>query len=312
MSTDLTRREDRIGFACAAGAAILYGSAYPATAVALRSFTPIGVAALACTIALPFVIAFGWLGWLPRPAYRGLGDPARLIRLTILALLGGLLFIAAVNSAVALSGPTVTGFVAPLYAIAAAVLAVPLLGEPIRPRTIVAFAVALVGTALLAGAAPQVGSLAGVVLALAAAVSFGLYMVLARRWSERYALDGTLLTVANLIGRGPVLLAVELVRSPSTLIPADPDPAAVAAVLVIAFGASSTANLLLIASVRRVPAARSSAALLLTPVTSAILGVMVLDDTLAPIQVIGGILTVIGIGIGAGALSARTRWFAGA
>lgn len=311
MSSDLTRRNDRLGFAAAAGAAILYGSAYPATSVALRSFTPIGVAALACTIALPFVIALGFTGWLPRPDYRGISEPARFVRLVALALLGGLLFIALVNSAVALSGPTVTGFVAPLYAIAAAVLAVPLLGEPIRPRTIVAFAIALVGTALLAGAAPGVGSVTGVVLALAAAVSFGLYMVLARRWSERYGLDGTLLTVANLIGRGPVLLAVELVRPAGSIVPVDPDPAAVAAILVIAFGASSTANLLLIASVRRVAAARSSAALLLTPIASASIGVVVLGDTMAPIQVVGGVLTVVGIGIGAGALAPRVRWLTG-
>ena len=40
----------------------------------------------------------------------------------------------------------------------------------------------------------------------AAAVMFGLYIVLARRWGRRYALDGTLVTIANLAARGPLLL----------------------------------------------------------------------------------------------------------
>ena len=50
-----TPRDDgeRIGLLAAAGAAILYGAAYPATAIALRSFTPLGIAGLACTLALP-------------------------------------------------------------------------------------------------------------------------------------------------------------------------------------------------------------------------------------------------------------------
>src|SRR5215510_4937841 len=92
----------RLGLAAAAGAAILYGAAYPATAVALRSFSPLAIAGIACTIALPFVV---------------------------LGALGGVAFIAATNLAVSLNGPTITGFVAPLYAVAAAILAVPILGE---------------------------------------------------------------------------------------------------------------------------------------------------------------------------------------
>ena len=72
----------------------------------------------------------------------------------VLSALGGIGFIAAVNIAVSLSGPTVTGFVAPLYAVAAALLAIPILGEHIRPTTAAAFGVAVIGTALLAGVDP--------------------------------------------------------------------------------------------------------------------------------------------------------------
>ena len=48
------------------------------------------------------------------------------------------------------------------------------------------------------------------------------------------------------------------------------------ALLSIAFGSSSTANLLLMASVRRVPARRTSAVLLLTPISSAVIGAILL------------------------------------
>ncbi len=288
------RDEARRGLAAAAGAAILYGAAYPATAVALRSFTPLGIAGIACTIALPFVIAAAALRIVTPPS-RAAWNPASLLRLTVLGALGGVAFIAATNLAVSLSGPTVTGFVAPLYAVAAAVLAVPLLGERLRPMTAAAFGLALVGTALLAGVDPSATSLAGVAFASAAAVCFGLYMVLARRWGSRYALTGSLITIANLIGRGPILLLFEFVRAPGTLIPPHPEPAAVIALLSIAFGASSTANLLLMVSVRHVPARRTSAALLLVPISSAVIGMVLLGESLTPQGVLGAVLILLGI-----------------
>src|SRR5438045_347033 len=129
--------EARMGIAFAVGAAILYGAAYPATAVALRSFSPLAIAGLACSIALPVVV----------------------------------------------------------------------------------------------------------VLAAVAAILFGLYIVLARRWARAYGIDGTSVTIANLLGRGPILLLVEAVRQAAPIVPADVDPTAVVAVLTIAFGSSSTANL---------------------------------------------------------------------
>ena len=288
------RHDVAIGVAFAAGAAILYGAAYPATAVALRSFTPLGVAALACTMALPVLLLLAAGGVLPRPALRSLTWSGAL-RLTILALLGGFAFIAATNTAVALSGPTITGFVAPLYAVAAAVLAVPILGEPLRPTTVAAFALALVGTVLLAGFEPASTTWPGVVLAVVAAVMFGLYIVLSRRWARPYGLDGTLVTIANLVSRGPILLVIEWFRSPTTLIPDQVDPAALIALLTIAFGSSSTANLFLMASVRRVPARRTSAALLLTPVASAVIGIAWLGERLTPIETVGAIVVLVGI-----------------
>ena len=137
--------------AAAIAAAIIYGAAYPATAVALRSFSPLAVAGLSCTLAL--AVVFGSRRRGPaRPAVAAMNGP-RLVRLVVLALLGGILFITGINLAVAIVGPTITGFVAPLYAIFGTLFAVPLLGEgPVDDACRVRLAMA--GTALLAGAVP--------------------------------------------------------------------------------------------------------------------------------------------------------------
>jgi drug/metabolite transporter (DMT)-like permease len=285
--------------AAALAAAVIYGAAYPATAVALRSFSPLAIAGLSCTLALVIVIGLVLAGVLPKTSPASMTGP-RLARLSLLALLGGLLFIVGVNIAVAISGPTITGFVAPLYAVLATLFAVPLLGERVRASTIVAFGSAFVGTAFLAGSVPTGTPVAGVLLALASAAMFGLYVVLARRWSRPYHLDGTLITIANLIGRGPVLLAAAVVLDAGPVIPADPDPAAVVALLTIVFGSSTSGNLLLMTAVRRVPAGRTAAALLLTPVASAVIAALVLDDRLSPGGIFGAGLILAAMAVAGG------------
>jgi DME family drug/metabolite transporter len=218
----------------------------------------------------------------------------------VLALLGGVLFIVAINVAVAIAGPTITGFVAPLYAIFGTLFAVPLLGERVRPTTVVAFALALVGTGLLAGAVPTGAPIAGVALGLVGAAMFGLYLVLARRWSVRYALDGTLITIANLIGRGPVLLGVAVLVAPNSIVTAQPDAAVIVAFLTLVFGSSTTANLLLMAAVRRVSAGRASGALLLTPVSSAVIAAAILGERLTPVGLLGAACILIGMALASG------------
>ena len=298
--------EERIGLAAAIAAAIIYGAAYPATAVALRSFSPVVVAGLSCTLALMVVVGLAAARILPRPAVDSMTWP-RLSRLIVLALLGGVLFITGVNIAVAITGPTITGFVAPLYAVFATLFAVPLLGERVRPTTILAFALAFIGTGLLADAVPTGAPLGGIALGLVAAAMFGLYVVLARRWGEPYRLDGTLITIANLLGRGPLLLAAAVVLDPGKVVPAGPDPAAVVALLTIAFGSSAAGNLLLMASLRRVPAGRASGALLLTPVASAVIAAVVLGDRLSPMGLVGAACILVGMALTSGLLGRPSR-----
>jgi drug/metabolite transporter (DMT)-like permease len=299
-------RAERTGYLAAALAAILFGAAYPITAIALRSFQPVALAAIQGTLALGIVLVLVAAGLLTSPRSWAL-TRGKLGRLVVLGLLGGVAFAATMNIAVGLAGPTITSFVATLYSVLATLFAVPLLGERIRPHTIVAFVVALVGTALLAGFDPLGASLLGTLVALGAAVAFALYLVLARRWGAGHALDGTLITIALLFGRGPVLMFVELLREPDRIVPANPDPAALVALALIVVGPSTTAQFAILASVKRVPARQTAAALLLTPLASAALAAILLGERLAPAEIVGAALVLGGIAGAGGGLAFLDR-----
>jgi drug/metabolite transporter (DMT)-like permease len=137
----------------AAVTAIGYGSAYVATALALRSFEPLAAAAWRGTLAAVGLAAVLLLT--RRTQLAGFSMPPwaldrrAAIRLVALSLLGGPLFYACMNLAVASVGPTISAFVAGLYAILAALLAPAVLGERLRLVAVVAFALALIGTAML-------------------------------------------------------------------------------------------------------------------------------------------------------------------
>ena len=259
-TTEMRAHDERRGLLAAAGAAILYGAAYPATAVALRSFTPLGdrghrLHDRAARSSSP-----------PRSPVSSRGRDsgrciaAQLTRLVILAALGGLGFIAAVEH---------RGVAERL--------------DRDRVRR----------TALRGGGGPPrdpdprrahpAGDRRGIRARPRRDVAPRRGRPDARDAGRRRdgrrggghvrAVHGPRPSVERPLRRStarsspsptssvavPILLAVEFLRSPGTVIPTDPDPAAVVALLSIAFGSSSTANLLLMASVRRVPARRTSA-----------------------------------------------------
>lgn len=290
----------------AAGAAMGFGVSYPLTAVALRSWAPLGAAAVQGTCALVLIGALALLGILPRPSEatftrRGLS------RLAVLGLLGGVVFIAGMNAAVALAGPTITGFVATLYAVFAALLAVPILGEQLRMGTLLSFGVALVGTLLLAGFEPSGDAVTGIVFGLVAAVGFSLYLVLARRWTVTVGLDGTSITMANMIGRGPVMLVAQLALDPAGVFPGEVQAASALAMVGLILLPSMLSQLLIIASVKRVPARRTGSLLLLTPLTSAVVSLVALGERPAPNELLGGVLVILGIAGASGALGVASR-----
>ncbi len=286
----------------AAIAATGFGSAYVATALALRSFSPIAVAFYRSVVALlALVVLLSILRWSPRMVTRAgaagsaiPGTGHRLARLLLIAVFGGPIFLASMNLAVSHVGATIASFVAGLYAILAATLAPLLLPERLTRRVLAGLLLALAGTALLAELDPASADRAGLAWGLLAAVSFALYLLLGRRWSRSDGLEGSTIAFATLAVSALALGTLVLVGDPASLVPARLDvvPAlAIGWLAVVAVGG----QLLTVASVRLVPAARTASFLLLNPITATILAALLVGERPSPPQLFGGGLVLAGI-----------------
>ena len=279
---------------------MLYGTSYVATAIALRSFSPLGTAAARGLLG---VLAIGLVLLLPaasgfRPRRM---NAAAAWRLAALAIFGGPAFIAAMNYAVSLAGATVTAFVAGLYAVLAAAFAVPLLGERPETRTVVALGLALIGTGLLADLRLTGETAAGVGVGLVAAVLFALFLVLSRRWSAAHGLPGPTVAFATL-GLTAVSIGALLPVLGQGPFDGELRVDAVVAAAWLAVGPGALAAMLVVAGMRRIPARRASAFLLLNPPTAALGAWWLLNESLTPLQLVGGALVLLAIA-GAGGLA---------
>ena len=248
------------------------------------------------------------MGAVPRDCLRT--TKRGLARLLVLGLLGGPVFILLMNLAVSSSGATIAAFVSGLYAVLASVMAPFALRERLGRGAFAGFVVALAGTALLAhldvGSAPA----PGIAEALLAAIAFALFLVLLRRWTARAtetgepSLAGEAVALAAFLSTAGVLLIVEVVGEPARILPAAVAPEAIVALAWLAVGPGVLSQLLVAASARRIPVRRSAAFLLLNPLTAAIVAAILLGETLAPIQLAGGGLVLLGIGLATGAFEA--------
>ena len=306
----------------AALAAMGFGSAYVATSFALTAFEPVPAAAwrslLAAVAVGAFVVARGRGRRAGATGNSSRGLPAgidagtvatvpgaravepdatqRAVRLLVLAALAGPLFLAAMNLAVAHVGAAIAAFVAGLYAVMSAVIAPVLLPERLTLRVFAGFVLALVGTALLAELDPDGTDIAGMGWGIVAALSFALYLVLARRWSARYRLDGLTVAFANCALAAVVLGGFVLVTDPALLAPVNPPVEAIVAMCWLALVAA-LGPVLMVASVRLIEAARSAAFLLLNPITATILAAVLLGERPSPLQLVGGVVVLLGMAV---------------
>jgi drug/metabolite transporter (DMT)-like permease len=297
-------RLDGMGAAAASATAILYGSSYVATAIALRGFTPITVAfwrGLIGALALALVMVAWRSARLRMP-----GNRAALVRLLVLATLNGPAFLIAMNFAVSLAGASITAFVAGLYAVLAAALAIPLLGERPERLTIAALLVALAGAALLGEI--QLGGKAatGVGWALLAAVVFALFLVLSRRWSIVYDLPGPTIGMFAM-GLSALVAGLWAAAAGTILPPVAPGADAVAAVIWLALAVGALATVLVVVGMRRLPARRASAFLLLNPPTAALLSWLLLGETFSGLQLVGAALVLVAMAAATGLVAGSRR-----
>ena len=293
-------------------AALLWGSSWVATKLALDSFSAFAVSAwrgIGAAAALAIVLRSGSLGagaTIPRPSRGQLG------RLAVLGLAGGAIFGVGMSLAVDLSGATMAAFVAGLYPVLAAAGAGLVLGE--RPGRIVHLGLlgAFAGVLLLAGYDPTGLPLGGAVVGLVAAVAFAAYLLLARRWSVPWRLPAPVVALALYatlaIAAVPLAAAGGAGGLAGSAAGGHEGPAAltaVAALVWLALPAGALAQSLAIAGVRRLPAHASSPYLLLNPLAAAILAALLLGERLAPLQLAGAALVL--AGIGAATLPSRGR-----
>jgi drug/metabolite transporter (DMT)-like permease len=297
----------------AALAAMGFGSAYVATSFALLAFEPVPAAAWRSFLA---AIAVGILVVVRGSRRRGAagvsptsvegrapavtmttvhpGAAQRAVRMLVLATFAGPLFLASMNLAVAHVGAAIAAFVAGLYAVLSAVIAPVLLPERLTMRVLAGFVLALIGTALLAELDPSGTDIAGIGWGVLAASSFALYLVLARRWSRPFRLEGVMVALSTGVLSAVVLGGFVLMTDAGSLLPPRPPAEAIVALGWMA-AVAALGPVLTVASVRRIPAARSAAFLLLNPITATVLAVILLGERLSPLQLGGGALVLLGM-----------------
>jgi DME family drug/metabolite transporter len=136
----------------------------------------------------------------------------------------------------------------------------------------------------------------GVVSALAGGISFAAFLVLIRRWSVRFRLDGLVISFATSAAAALVIGGYVLATDPRGLLPAEPRPEALLGLAWLA-AVTTGAQLLTVLAMRLIPAARAAAFLLLNPLSAAILAAALLSERASPVQAIGGALVLAGIAI---------------
>ena len=297
--------DERTGLALTTAAAVLWGTSWVATGFALQGFAPLAVAGWRGLGGFVLLAAFAGRTPLRRSGGREGASPGRLGRVLLLGLLGGGIFQVALAYAVHLSGATLAAFVAGLYPVLAAAGAGPVLGE--RPDRFVYGGVltAFAGVVLLAGFDPGGASPAGLAIGLAAATAFAAYLLLTRRWATAWDLS-TPLVAASVMGVSAVVaLPLALLTGPAGLWPSG-GLVPVVALLWLAGPVGALAQAFAVGGVRRLPSYRSSALLLLNPLTAAVLAALLLGERLGPLQVVGCGAVLAGIAL-ATVLGARRR-----
>ncbi|MHB8397410.1 MAG: DMT family transporter [Candidatus Limnocylindrales bacterium] len=297
----------RNGSLAAAGAAVFFGSSFVATAFALHSFGPLPIAVWR-GIGASVIVGTLLVGGRHRPRVDLEAEhddlrptkAGRLARLAVLGFLGGPTFILGMNVAVSASGATIASFVAGLYAVVAAVLAPVVLRERLGAGAIAGFTVALLGTAMLAELDPTSSSLGGIGAGLVAAAAFGAYLVLSRRWARTVRLSGLVIAEANFVATALVLLPFAVLVPSEPLVPTVIRPDALLAIGWLVLVPSLGGQLLLLMSVRLIPARRSAAFLLVNPIVATVLAAILLGERLAPIQVVGAAFVLAGIALASG------------
>ena len=170
-----------------------------------------------------------------------------------------------------------------LYPALVALLSALLLHERLSAAKLLALAVALVGTVLTIGPISSVNPL-GVALGIGAAAIYAVYIVAGSRLSARVA-PRTMATVV-IAAAAAVFLVPSLVQGPTW----PRTPGGWLAVLGIAIISTVAAIIFFFAGLERVGPTRAAVLSTIEPVCTVLLAAALLGETVAPSQLVGGVL----------------------
>ena len=163
--------------------------------------------------------------------------------------------------------------------------------------------VGLVGVAVLAGAAPDVGwwPIAGILAVVLASVSYAASGLYGQGRVE--SISGPALAAASMAGGAVILLPFGVAQAPSEM----PGWEALASVAALAIAGTAFAQLILYRTLRLHGAARLSLVTYLMPPTALLYGALLLDEPLTAAALGGLTLILLGVALGSGALRLPRR-----
>lgn len=282
--------------------ALLWGSSYLWISLALRSFSPLQVTLGRLVLGAGLlVLLVGVRRVLPLLRDRTLWLP--LLVAALLANVVPFALFAVAQQSISSAQAGSLNATTPLWALVVALL------SRQQARTtryqVLGLLLGLVGAVLVlspwqataggAGGAGGPGSAFGAVLALLAAASYGVgYVYVAARLTSR-GLPGTALASCQLLA-GTLLLLPTL---PWVVVPAGPAPSppAVLALAVLGLGGTGLAYLLLYRIIRDDGPVVASGVAYLLPVVAVLLGVLVLEEEVGVVPLLGVALVLAGVGL---------------
>lgn len=273
-------------------AGILWGSVFPALQFALRELSPYQIAFLRPLLGtISLGVALWFWGGLPSPP-----RPRLWPRFIVLAMLGGGLFWLLQTVAVDASTPVNVAFLVSTYPALVTTVAPLVLHEPLRWEAVIGSGIALLGAYLIISRGHLLDlfasqTLMGDLLALAASLLFGLYLLLGRVWAPKLQVTPAVLSFYTFVLSVPPL-ALIAAREP---VPATLSPIAIGAVLWLGVMTTTGAYLAVNAGMAAGNASRSVVHLLIIPLVAAVLSWLIFGTGLTGVQWIGGALILLGI-----------------
>ncbi len=279
-----------VAYAGLTAASLGWASAYVAGKFALAELTPLTAAAARFAVAALILLPFGGRA-IPWREMRRVAGP-----LTVLVICGSVLYPWVFLAALARTSATNTSLLIALNPVFTILLA-PLIGEHLTRQRAVGVSVALLGaaTVITRGDVRHLASFSlntGDLLAVAAAAIWSVFNLASRYVVARLrpALTNSLVYVIG----GLALFVLALPEHPLAQLHAA-SVSALAAIVVMALGASVLSGQFFLMGVRTLGVSRTVVFIYLMPVVTAVLSALVLGERFALAQAVGGAAVLAGV-----------------